>query len=168
VQKERLASNVPGYYTSHFYANGQHCDETGKGRATEVQFLCCGKGEGRFPLIREVVEAVPFIVDIQEPGLCKYVMRVCVPTLCSEHPGARLFAERRRGGEKPLEPPPPPKQGNGGGAKGGSHDVELMHRPLLPSPVQEYHKEDMPSHFFLAALAALVTKEELDDIVAVV
>jgi hypothetical protein len=114
-----------------------------------------------------VVEAVPFIVDIQEPGLCKYVMRVCVPTLCSEHPGARLFAERRRGGEKPLDPPPPPKQDVGGGAEEGPR-VELMHRPFLPTPVQEYHKEDMPSHFFLAALAALVTKEEVDDIAAVV
>lgn len=134
-----------------------------------MQYLCCGKGEGRFPVVRDVIESVPFIMDITEPGLCKYVMRVCVPTLCSEHPGARLFAERRRGGgEKPLEPTPPAKHlgGDGGGAEEGFKGVELLHRPLLPEPVKEYHREDMPEHFFLAALGALVGKGEIDDIVA--
>jgi hypothetical protein len=34
-------AEAPGYYTSHFFAGGQRCDETGKGRATEVQYFCC-------------------------------------------------------------------------------------------------------------------------------
>jgi hypothetical protein len=60
---ERVAVPSAAYYTSHFFRGGQvsvirhvlltlsdftspqpvlqHCDETGKGRATEVQFYCC-------------------------------------------------------------------------------------------------------------------------------
>ena len=82
-----------GYYTSHFYANGQHCDETGKGRATEVQFFCCGaetssSGSGSG-------SGAPHILDLAEPGgagTCKYILRVCVPALCAEHPMARALS----------------------------------------------------------------------------
>ena len=46
VERGRIPSARSGYYTSHFYRGGQRCDETKKGRQTEVQYLCCTSGPG--------------------------------------------------------------------------------------------------------------------------
>lgn len=43
IERARPLSAEVGYYTSHFFTGGQICHETGKGRATEVQFFCCAK-----------------------------------------------------------------------------------------------------------------------------
>ncbi|OQR98611.1 hypothetical protein ACHHYP_08373 [Achlya hypogyna] len=54
----------------HFYSGGQHCDENGQARATSVKYVCCP-------------EQPDIVVDtIDEPALCQYNIRVCVPTLC--------------------------------------------------------------------------------------
>ena len=59
------------YYASHFFTGGQKCDENGRQRATEVQFYCCSDAGG----IR--------IDAIVETSLCRYEMRVCMPSLCA-------------------------------------------------------------------------------------
>lgn len=38
-----VVSSAAFYFTSHFFRGGQMCHETGKGRATEVQFFCCSQ-----------------------------------------------------------------------------------------------------------------------------
>ena len=75
IERVRPISPVTGYYSSHFYTNGQRCDETGKGRATEVQYFCC-------PNTAHVSLAAPYIEDIEEPSLCRYRIKLCVPSLC--------------------------------------------------------------------------------------
>jgi hypothetical protein len=73
----RPPSALPGYYASHFFVGGQRCDETGRGRASEVQFFCC-------PYAR----AVPVLEDVEEPATCRYRLKVCVPSLCVSAAGA--------------------------------------------------------------------------------
>ncbi|ETV91447.1 hypothetical protein H310_13990 [Aphanomyces invadans] len=58
----------------HHFTGGQHCDENGKLRSTTVKFVCCP-------------EQPDVSVDtIEEPSLCTYLMRVCVPNLCLSKP----------------------------------------------------------------------------------
>ena len=72
---KRVRGALPvGYFNSVFYSGGQHCDETGVGRATEVQHLCCHD---------LVSDSVPYVRDVEEPAICSYIMRVCVPSLCA-------------------------------------------------------------------------------------
>eukprot|EP01138_Halocafeteria_seosinensis_P014188 gb/GECG01014487.1/.p1 GENE.gb/GECG01014487.1/~~gb/GECG01014487.1/.p1 ORF type:complete len:393 (+),score=44.34 gb/GECG01014487.1/:1-1179(+) len=69
-------NNVPrGYYYSYFYTQGQICHETNKGRQTEAQFLCCPTRSS---------DVKPTILSVQEPSVCKYVVRICVPDLCEK------------------------------------------------------------------------------------
>lgn len=63
-----------GYFSSSFFTGGQHCDETGAGRRTEVQHVCC-------PDLTDAAHA--YIRSIEEPATCSYVMRVCVPQICA-------------------------------------------------------------------------------------
>ncbi|KAF0712789.1 Aste57867_4655 [Aphanomyces stellatus] len=59
---------------SHHFSGGQHCDENGKLRSTTVKYVCCP-------------EQADIVVDtIEEPSLCSYTMRVCVPDLCQSKP----------------------------------------------------------------------------------
>jgi len=100
VERARVPAGIAAafalrYYTSHFFRGGQHCDETGRGRATEVQFFCCpaalesaGGGGGDAP--------PPTIAGMDEPAVCKYTMQVCVPALCAVPPS--LAAEAAVGG----------------------------------------------------------------------
>lgn len=74
IERVRPLSPVTGYYSSQFYSHGQRCDETGKGRATEVQFFCCSSSH--------MVTTGPYIEDIEEPSLCRYRVKLCVPSLC--------------------------------------------------------------------------------------
>jgi hypothetical protein len=72
VERARPIAPATGYYTSHFFVGGQKCDETGRGRATEVQYFCCSHARG----------SAAFVEDIEEPSLCRYRAKVCVPSLC--------------------------------------------------------------------------------------
>ena len=76
VERTRPLSSASGYYTSHFYTGGQLCHETNKGRSSEVQFFCC-------PHI-----AVPSLEEVEEPSICRYRIRVCVPSACIPEPNA--------------------------------------------------------------------------------
>jgi hypothetical protein len=58
-------------FYSHFFVGGQKCDETKSQRQTEVQFFCCDDDKGTY------------IRSIQEPGVCRYTLKVCVAELCS-------------------------------------------------------------------------------------
>ncbi|CAH0477808.1 unnamed protein product [Peronospora belbahrii] len=57
------------------FAGGQHCDENGKLRSTIVVYTCCQSRPN------EVM-----IEKVGEPSLCKYLIRVCVPSLCDTEP----------------------------------------------------------------------------------
>jgi hypothetical protein len=76
VERTRPLSSASGYYTSHFYTGGQLCHETNKGRSSEVQFFCC-------PHL-----AVPSLEEVEEPSICRYRIRVCVPSVCIPDPVA--------------------------------------------------------------------------------
>jgi len=76
VERTRPLSSASGYYTSHFYTGGQLCHETNKGRSSEVQFFCC-------PHL-----AVPSLEEVEEPSICRYRVRVCVPSVCIPDPVA--------------------------------------------------------------------------------
>ncbi|KAG9413566.1 Protein OS-9 [Aphanomyces cochlioides] len=58
----------------HHFSGGQHCDENGKLRSTTVKYVCC-------PEQHDVT-----VDTIDEPSLCSYVLRVCVPDLCQSKP----------------------------------------------------------------------------------
>lgn len=63
---------LAGYYTTHFFINGQPCDELdGKGRRTEVHFFCCASGR-----------PAPYVESFEELSVCKYRFVICVPELC--------------------------------------------------------------------------------------
>ena len=52
--------------------DGQRCDETGKGRSTQVRFFCCdAQGDG-----------FASIQSIDEPHLCRYSIVVCSLFTC--------------------------------------------------------------------------------------
>lgn len=64
-------SPVRSPYYSHVFVDGQPCDELGgQGRQTEVRFKCCSVAQGAS------------VQSIDEPGICRYVMSVCAPSLC--------------------------------------------------------------------------------------
>ncbi|KAK8802082.1 hypothetical protein WA158_006477 [Blastocystis sp. Blastoise] len=56
-------------YYSHKYDNGQHCDETGIGRQTEIRYVTCKSNN---PVL---------IMSINEEKVCEYVINVCIPAL---------------------------------------------------------------------------------------
>jgi hypothetical protein len=76
VERTRPLSSASGYYTSHFYTGGQICHETNKGRSSEVQFFCCPHS------------SVPILEEVEEPSICRYRIRVCVPSACIPEPNA--------------------------------------------------------------------------------
>ncbi|KAA0146080.1 hypothetical protein FNF29_08268 [Cafeteria roenbergensis] len=63
ARRHRESTN-PKYFTSHFFDGGQHCDETGKGRQTEVQYLCCNGVHNA-------------IIAVDEPDVCSYKVQSC-------------------------------------------------------------------------------------------
>ena len=168
---------------------GQHCDETGKGRATEVQFYCCSaeamaaggaaaRGAGGLP---SAAGNAPFILDLTEPGgegTCKYIMRVCVPALCAEHPLARALtavfkaqrdkaaglgeAVKLQAGVAPVRPQAA-VGGSGRQADAGSGEAVIPPRDITP-PSAEYDLEAMPPAFYAAALSALAGEQEVAEV----
>lgn len=79
------------YFTSHFFKGGQRCDETGTGRTTEVQYLCCDGADNT-------------IVTVEEPSPCKYKIQLCLQSACGAAAvpaeEARAEAARRRAHEE--------------------------------------------------------------------
>ena len=53
-----------------YFSGGRICDETNERRSTRVEFACCG-------------DKSVFIGSVEEIKLCKYLIKVCVPDLCS-------------------------------------------------------------------------------------
>ena len=168
LQKERLTPSASmlqrGYYTSHFYTNGQHCDETGKGRATEVQFYCCSSSSEGSGLAAAGRGSQPYILSLTEPGgegTCKYVLSVCVPALCAEHPMAKavsaaLVAGQGGGEPTPAAPAPTPQQQQ-------QQQRSIEHRELTP-PSEAYQEGAMPEDFYAAALSAVVSEQEVREV----
>jgi len=89
------------------FLNGQHCDETGQGRNTKVEFRCCGDqdgdddGDGSSSSSSSAAKggntasraskkkrsnarraAVATLASIREPSTCSYEAVVCTPLLC--------------------------------------------------------------------------------------
>ncbi|KAI9921123.1 hypothetical protein PsorP6_002120 [Peronosclerospora sorghi] len=54
-----------------YFDGGQICDENGESRSTKVIYTCCKSRP------KEVM-----VEKVDEPVLCTYVIRVCVPSLC--------------------------------------------------------------------------------------
>ncbi|EQC37669.1 hypothetical protein SDRG_05256 [Saprolegnia diclina VS20] len=66
----------------HHYTGGQTCDENGQARATTVKYVCCA-------------EQPEIAVDtIDEPSLCEYNIRVCVPSLCAASSTPEVAAKK--------------------------------------------------------------------------
>ncbi|XP_076456317.1 protein OS-9-like isoform X2 [Babylonia areolata] len=73
LRESRVRSKIAsGRYHSQYYTNGSKCDLTGKGRETEVRYLC------------EEAED-DYIVRVDEPETCVYVITVHTPRVCP-HP----------------------------------------------------------------------------------
>lgn len=58
-----------------YYSGGQHCDENNEKRSTIVMYSCCDSRP------KEIT-----IEKVDEPALCMYLIRVCVPRLCTSGP----------------------------------------------------------------------------------
>eukprot|EP00505_MAST-04D_sp_SCG-Rhode-Island_P000186 Stramenopile-MAST_4_protein_186 len=73
-------------YLSHHFVGGQNCDETGKGRFTEVRHYCCL--DAASTSTTQAVTNIPekwvgvTVRDIKETATCRYLLHVCVPSLC--------------------------------------------------------------------------------------
>ncbi|CAI5704445.1 hypothetical protein KXD40_001397 [Peronospora effusa] len=68
-----------------YFDGGQHCDENGELRSTSVVYTCC-----------QLRPKDVMIEKIDEPALCKYLIRVCVPSLCDTKPVKEYdFAENK-------------------------------------------------------------------------
>ena len=76
------AGNV---YVSHHFIGGQHCDETRNGRHTEVRLHCC-VGQARATPQSNANTPVAWqgvaVRGIKETAVCRYLIDVCVPSLC--------------------------------------------------------------------------------------
>lgn len=75
-----------------YFVGGQHCDETGDGRRTAVEFRCCSKegdsagAVGNKKAKRKMStrsKGMATFASIREPSLCSYEVTVCTPLLCS-------------------------------------------------------------------------------------
>uniref|UniRef100_A0AAV1UJW7 Uncharacterized protein n=1 Tax=Peronospora matthiolae TaxID=2874970 RepID=A0AAV1UJW7_9STRA len=64
-------TDYTGTDVTQFFTNGQHCDENGELRSTRVVYTCC-KSRPEDAMVESV----------EEPALCAYLIRICVPSLC--------------------------------------------------------------------------------------
>jgi len=65
------------------FTGGQHCDETGAKRQTQVRFLCCPKKIPGTGGDRVAPKAGPLAIQaVEELRLCHYLISICVPALC--------------------------------------------------------------------------------------
>tara|TARA_Y100000780_G_C13672833_1_gene413098 strand:- start:1039 stop:2016 length:978 start_codon:yes stop_codon:yes gene_type:complete len=110
ARRHRESTN-PKYFTSHFFDGGQHCDETGKGRQTEVQYLCCNGVHNA-------------IIAVDEPDVCSYKVQVCIRGAC-EGPAAAGQAAAEQA-----------DVGSGSGSGSGSAAVSEDGGPASVSEIQ--------------------------------
>ncbi|KAK4058354.1 Aspartate aminotransferase, cytoplasmic [Microbotryomycetes sp. JL221] len=80
-----LGSTEGGRYLSQIWEDGTICDKTNMPRTVEVQFHCNTQTIDRIALIRET-------------SICRYVMIIHTPRLCSE----AVFAEGRDASSEPI------------------------------------------------------------------
>ena len=76
------AGNV---YVSHHFIGGQHCDETRNGRHTEVRLHCCVGQARATPQSNANTPGAwqgVAVRGIKETAVCRYLIDVCVPSLC--------------------------------------------------------------------------------------
>lgn len=71
-----ITTKPPTPYFAYSYVNGQNCDEIHAPRETEVRFQPCDQ--------KNVIS----IMSVEETTLCRYVIRICVPSL-NPPPGSR-------------------------------------------------------------------------------
>ncbi|CAI5737232.1 unnamed protein product [Peronospora destructor] len=82
--RETDASDA-GTNVVHYFDGGQHCDENGDLRSTSVVYTCC-----------QLRPKDVMIEKVDEPAMCKYLIRVCVPSLCDTKPVKEYdFAENK-------------------------------------------------------------------------
>jgi hypothetical protein len=72
VERQQSKASKDGAFYSHYFNQGQQCEETKALRQTEVRFFCCDDGKGSY------------IQSITEPATCQYTLKICAPELCSE------------------------------------------------------------------------------------
>jgi hypothetical protein len=89
-----------------YYENGQHCDETGNGRMSQVHFQCCAKASKNQPqqhgsrvseehihrmMVTDERGIKPPVLEeyrihhVHESSLCQYEVGICMESLCSQH-----------------------------------------------------------------------------------
>ena len=63
-------------YHAQVFEGGKGCDETGKGRNTEVRFYCCDPNQ----------KSLVSFQSIDEPKVCSYTLSLCSPLVCHRFP----------------------------------------------------------------------------------
>ncbi|KAA0145782.1 hypothetical protein FNF31_07961 [Cafeteria roenbergensis] len=141
ARRHRESTN-PKYFTSHFFDGGQHCDETGKGRQTEVQYLCCNGVHNA-------------IIAVDEPDVCSYKVQVAAK--------ASRVTLRDEDGAESLVPMSP-------GAKGAiqlasTHGVPRDEDALLsrrkPGLIADYRSHPAVARIAVAVDAVLALAVEI-------
>jgi len=84
--KGRKQTATSEQFEPHFFLDGQHCDETGKTRWSEVHFDCCADDNSKVAQQAQEEGEETYIRSIEEPGLCHYRFKVCAKQLCPEPP----------------------------------------------------------------------------------
>ena len=86
VQWDKPEGNL--VYISNYFVDGQHCDETGSGRHTEVRLMCCqrdrkiaAEGPTSSNNLPKEWQRVS-VRNIEETATCRYLIDVCVAALC--------------------------------------------------------------------------------------
>jgi len=75
-------------YVSNYFVDGQHCDETGSGRHTEVRLMCCQRDQKVAAETHSSGNNLPkewqrvSVRNIEETATCRYLIEVCVAALC--------------------------------------------------------------------------------------
>lgn len=162
VERARPISAAAGYYTSHFFVGGQRCDETGKGRATEVQFFCCGAGakpSHSLPGTPVTAPIMPtsssttaaFVADIEEPALCRYRVKVCVPDLCTSAPAAPRATEPAEADRVATQAPAELEEAAPATPPPTDTDVTAPANTASTTINPTYDPSTMPSPLFIAA-----------------
>jgi len=71
------------------FEGGQHCDETGGGRNTRVEFQCCSHDasaqQGKKRRTRKNrSDSLALLTSIEEPDVCSYEVVICTPLVCGQ------------------------------------------------------------------------------------
>jgi len=89
AKTKKRKKNSENKFDSHVFVDGQHCDETGKGRTTEVVFSCCENDQSEIARQAKEESEEVYIRSIKEPAVCSYLLQVCAKQLCETAPKRR-------------------------------------------------------------------------------